>query len=156
MRTHVILVISMLLATLCMGQNKTQSEAITYDSTLASKLGADQFGMKEYVMVILNKGPVTINDASEKNKIIKEHLKSMDDLTKEGKVVFSGPLVNGDDMQWMVVFEVKTTDEAQALINTDPGVTAGMFSTDMHLWYGPAALQEVSPLNKALEKKNFL
>jgi uncharacterized protein len=139
-------------ATLCFGQNNTPAETVRYDSTLARKLGADDYGMKEYVMVILNTGNATVDDRS---KIVAAHMKSVDEWTKEGKIVFAGPFMQDNDMQEVFIMQVKSIDEAKKLTDTDPAVTSGMYSVEFHLWYGPAALQEIAPLNKALQKKKL-
>lgn len=141
--------------TLCFGQNTLPTVTVEYDSTLARKLGADDYGMKEYVMVILNTGTLQMNDMSERNKIISAHIKAIDTWTNDGKLVFAGPFMQDNDMQEIYILQVKTLDEAKKLTDTDPAVKSGLYSVEYHLWYGPAALQEISPLNKALQKKKL-
>jgi uncharacterized protein YciI len=142
-------------ATLCFGQNNMPAEAVQYDSSLARKLGADEYGMKEYVMVIFNTGPAKMNDRSERNKIMAAHMNTMDSWTKEGKLVSAGSFMQDNDMQEIFILKVKTIDEAKKLTDTDPAVNSGLYSVEYHLWYGPAALQEITPLNKALQKKKL-
>jgi uncharacterized protein YciI len=155
MKKEICLILSVLAFTLCFGQNNGQQENVQYDSILAKKLGADEYGMKEYVMIILNTGPAKINDRNERNRIIAAHMKNMDSLTKQGKMVFSGPFMQENDMQEVFILQVKTIDEAKKLTDNDPAVQSGIYSVEYHLWYGPAALQEMTPLNKALQKKKL-
>jgi len=63
--------------------------------------------------------------------------------------------MQGNDLQEVYILQVKSLDEAKKLIDTDPAVDAGIYSVEYHLWYGPAALQELAPLNKALQKKKL-
>ena len=155
MKKKLSLIAAVFTATLCFGQTNLQTVNVEYDSTLAKKLGADEYGMKEYVMVILNTGTVQTKDMSERNKIISAHMKTIDNWTQEGKVVFTGPFMQENNLQEIYILEVKPIDEAKKLTETDPAVQSGMYTVEYHLWYGPAALQEISPLNKALQKKKF-
>jgi len=142
-------------ATLCFGQSNIQTEPVKYDSVLAKKLGADDYGMKGYVMVILNAGPAKVTDRDKWNKTMAAHMKLMDTWTNEGKIMFAGPFMQENDMQEVFILQVKSVDEAKSLTDTDPAVAAGIFTVECHLWYGPAALQEITPLNKALQKKKL-
>ncbi len=155
MKKRLGLLTAVLATTLCFGQNNLPTVTITYDSALARKLGADDYGMKGYVMVILNTGSVQIKDREERNKIMESHLKTIDSWSKDGKLVFSGPFMQDNDMQEVFILQVKSIDEAKKLTETDPAVTSGMYTVEYHLWYGPAALQEIAPLNKALQKKKL-
>ena len=63
-----------------------------YDAELAKKLGADERGMKMYVLCILKTGP---NDAKIKGKerddIFAGHFANINKLAGEGKLVVAGP-----------------------------------------------------------------
>jgi uncharacterized protein YciI len=155
MKKELVLTASLFAATLCFGQNTAQTGTVPYDSALAKKLGADEYGMKEYVMVILSTGQSKIGDQNEWNKTIAAHRKNIGDWTTEGKIVFAGPFMQDNDLQEVYILQVKSLDEAKKLIDTDPAVDAGIYSVEYHLWYGPAALQELAPLNKALQKKKL-
>ncbi len=50
----VVLVVSL---TVAYGQSGSMATEASYDSSLAKHLGADQYGMKKYVMAFLKKGP---------------------------------------------------------------------------------------------------
>jgi uncharacterized protein YciI len=155
MKKELGLIASVFAATLCFGQTNLPTVNVEYDSTLAKKLGADEYGMKEYVMVILNTGTTQVKDRSERNKIISAHMKTIDNWTKDGKLLFAGPFMQENEMQEIFILQVKSIEEAKKLADTDPAVSSGLYSVEYHLWYGPAALQEITPLNKALQKKKL-
>lgn len=130
-----------------------KSESSKYDANLAQKLGADQYGMKSYVMVILKTGPndSQISDKEERGKLFAGHFSNMGRLANEGKLVFAGPL-DGKPKRGLFIFAVKTIEEAEALVKTDPTVKAGIFVYDMTKLYGSAALMKVNEIHKKLQK----
>ncbi|MDM7939798.1 MAG: hypothetical protein QUS07_05575, partial [Methanothrix sp.] len=56
-----------------------QSANMTYDSTLARQLGADDIGMRKYVMAFLKKGPNRDQDPATAQAIQRGH---MDNITR--------------------------------------------------------------------------
>lgn len=66
----------------------------TYDSALAKKLGADDYGMKKYVMAFLKTGPVEIKDSVQRRQLLMAHLKNIQRLAKEGKLILAGPFMD--------------------------------------------------------------
>ena len=46
-----------------------------FDKRLAKKLGADEYGMKSYVLVILKTGETTISDKQQRDSIFAGHMK---------------------------------------------------------------------------------
>src|SRR3954467_11219517 len=63
-----------------------------YDSTLAQKLGADQIGMKMYVLAILKSGTATGLTQQQRDSIFAGHMKNINRLANEGKLLTAGPL----------------------------------------------------------------
>lgn len=68
-----------------------QAQATGYDSTLARRLGADEYGMKSYVLVLLKKGPYTAKNKVESDSLFRGHMDNMNRLANEGKLVLAGP-----------------------------------------------------------------
>ncbi len=131
------------------------NESLSYDSTLAKKLGADEYGMKEYVMAFLMKGPNRSRDSTQRAEIQTAHLNNIMRLSNEGKLVMAGPFLDNKEVRGIFIFNVKNLEEAKALTESDPAVKAGILKMELHPWYGPAILPEVIKLNKKLEKKNI-
>jgi|GEM_PF-3212698 len=63
-----------------------------YDQALAEQLGADNYGMKSYYLVILKTGPNTTADADLTRASFRGHLDNINRLADEGKLIVAGPL----------------------------------------------------------------
>ena len=128
---------------------------VKYDSTLAKKLGADEYGMKQYIMAFLKKGPNRSQDSTKRAEIQKAHLKNIMRLAEEGKLIVAGPFLDDKDIRGIFIFNVGSIEEARKLTESDPAVKAGVLSLELHPWYGPAILPEVIKLNSKLQKKRI-
>ena len=124
-----------------------------YDARLAQKLGADEYGMKNYVMVFLKEGPNKLKDSVARAALQNAHLKNILRLAAEGKLIVAGPFLDNQDIKGIFIFNVSTIDEAKKLTETDPAVKAGTLIMELHPWYGSAALVETLAIHKTIEKK---
>jgi len=123
-----------------------------YDEQLAEQLGADEYGMRSYVFVVLKTGPAVISDENRRKEIFAGHFSNMGRLATEGKLVLAGPFIDGGDKRGLYIFNVATIEEAEALVGTDPAVAAGIFTAEYTKFYGSAALLELSKLHKKIQK----
>jgi uncharacterized protein len=144
-----------LIATINGNSQKTVSKP-KYDAKLAKKLGADDYGMKSYVFVILKTGP---NDASIKGKeredAFKGHMANIGRLAEMGKLAVAGPFMKNDRAyRGLYIFNVPTVEEAQKLVETDPAVKAGILIAEMTPWYGSASLMATPEIHKKIAKAN--
>ena len=123
-----------------------------YDSTLAKSLNADSYGMKKYVLVLIRAGSKTFEKPS-RDSLLKGHMQNINKLVSENKLVVAGPM-GKNDLNYRGIFILNATgiDEAKQLINTDPAIRAGLFDTDLLIWYGSAALQETLKIHSRIEK----
>jgi len=126
-----------------------------YDSTLAKKLKADDYGMHKYVMCFLKTGPNKSLSADSSKKIQTAHLQNIKDLASQGKLVVAGPFMDKTELEGIFILNVTTVEEAQVLVNTDPAVKAGVLIMELHPWYGSAALMEVPFIHAKIQKKSF-
>lgn len=128
----------------------------SYDSVYAASLGADNYGMKTYVMAFLKDGPNKEINKEEKSKLMRAHLDNIDKMANEGKLVLAGPFYSNpnSDMRGIYIFNVTTLAEAEALTNSDPAVQAGSLTMELLLWYGSAALMEVNNIHQKIAKEN--
>lgn len=126
-----------------------------YDSALAKKLGADDYGMKHYVMAFLKPGSTKI-DSAQRSVLMAGHLKNIGRLAREGKLLLAGPFLDRGPFSGIFIFDVTTVEEAKALVSTDPAVQAGMFTMELHPWYGSAALMQVVPQHAKLQKTSLV
>ena len=130
------------------------AEENRFDPELAKRLGADERGMKMYVLCILKTGP---KDAEIKGDARKEifagHFANIGRLADEGKLVAAGPFGKNDkNYRGLYIFNVTTIEEAEKLAVLDPAVKAGVFVPELTLWYGTAAMQVVNETHKRIEK----
>lgn len=130
-----------------------QPEAPVYDSVLAKKLGADQYGMKKYVLAFLKRGPVKISDSTERAKLQMGHMENIQRMADLGKLVLAGPFLDKQDIRGIYIFNVETIEEAQQLTETDPAIKAGTLVMELHPWYGSAALMQVVSTHSTLSKE---
>jgi len=113
-----------------------------FDQKLADSVGADQYGMKTYYLVILKKGKTEIMDKAMKSELMKGHMGNINKLAKDGKLIVAGPMLekNQNDYSGIFILDAKTKEEAESLVLTDPSVKAGIFDVEIYKWYGSAAL----------------
>lgn len=128
--------------------------ATTFDPELAKRLGADERGMKSYVLCILKTGP---KDAEIKGDARKEifagHFANIGRLADEGKLAVAGPFGKNDKAyRGLYIFNVATIEEAEKLVQLDPAVKAGIFVPDLTSWYGSAAMMVVNETHQRLQK----
>ena len=126
----------------------------TYDADLAKKLGADERGMKMYVLCILKTGPkdAEIQGDARKN-IFAGHFANINKLAEEGNLAVAGPFGKNDRAyRGLYIFNVPTIEEAEKLVILDPAVKSGVLVPEMTLWYGSAALMATNEIHKRLEK----
>jgi len=137
MKTSLSILLLLAVSFLAAGQNRSHE----YDSTLARQLGADERGMKTYVLVILKTGPADIQDKELRDSLFAGHFSNMDRLAAEKKLVLAGPMpANDRQYRGLFLYDVKTIDEAKELLKGDPTVTSGIFDIELYQWYGSAAL----------------
>ena len=74
----------------------------TVDTVLAKQLGADENGMRRYVLVILKTGPHRVPDGEARVAMFKGHFANMTRLAEEGKLALAGPF--GDKNEWRGMF----------------------------------------------------
>ncbi len=125
-----------------------------YDEKLAKKLGADEYGMKTYVFVMLKRGKVQF-EAEKRKRLIDGHMKIVGKLAEAGKLVLSGPFMDVKDWRGIYIFDVRSVEEAQKLVETDPSIKEGVFEVEFHPWYGSATLLEVLKIHKKIQKEEI-
>lgn len=132
----------------------TFSQKPLYDSVLAKKLGADNYGMKHYVIAFLKKGYTQIKDSVQRQQLQTAHLKNIMRLADEGKLIVAGPFLDDQPLRGIFIFNVETVEEARALAATDPAIKAGTLQMELHPWYGSAALMQVPAIHQIIEKQS--
>lgn len=131
--------ISMLFNVVAIGQNTNPG----YDSTLAKKLGADDYGMKSYVLVILKTGTNNTTDKAFIDSCFRGHMDNIGRLVDESKLIVAGPIgKNEKTYRGIFILDVNTIEEAMELVQTDPAIKEKLLEPELYKWYGSAALPE--------------
>ncbi|MEA2488819.1 MAG: uncharacterized protein QOH21_611 [Acidobacteriota bacterium] len=154
MRSFLAAVLVASLSSVAMSDDTLRPPKPTYDPELAAKLGADERGMKMYVLCILKTGP---KDAEIKGKardeIFAGHFANITRLADEGKLAVAGPFGdNAQSYRGLYIFNVASLAEAEKLVMLDPAVKAGVFVPELTPWYGTAAMMTVTDTHKKLVK----
>lgn len=136
--------------------NSSNEDKIIYDSVLAQQYGADDYGMKKYVMAFLYRGNPQSVDADSAQKLQMQHLKNIERMAEDGKLVIAGPFFGEGALRGIYIFNVSSIIEAEALTNTDPAIQAGVLRMELKEWYGSAALMGVNDTHLKLAKKGIL
>lgn len=125
-----------------------------YDSALAKELGADEYGMKQYFMVFLKRGPKRDQDSVTIEEIQKGHMENIQKLAADGKLVVAGPFNDDGDVRGIFILNAASMQEAEAMVNEDPAVKSGRLVMEIHPWYGSAALMQVNKFHETIALKN--
>lgn len=125
-----------------------------YDPGLAAKLGADERGMRMYVLCILKTGPKDADiQGKARDEIFAGHFANITRLADAGKLAVAGPFGKNDkSFRGLYIFNVATIEETEKLVALDPAVKVGVFVADLTPWYGSAAMMVVSDTHKKLVK----
>ncbi len=146
----------LLIGFLCIQCNTTKEtvskSTAGYDESMAMKYGADDYGMRQYVIAFLKSGPNRPTDKAEANKLQAAHMANIGRLAEEGKLILAGPFMDNGDLRGLYVFDVRTIEEARELTATDPAIKAGSLVMELHPWYGSAATMAIPEIHKRIQK----
>jgi len=136
-------------------QDKATTSRASFDTALASRLHADSYGMKYYIVAFLKAGPNRNQDSATAAYLQTTHLKNIQRMANEGTLVLAGPFLDDTALKGIYIFNVGTVEEAKALTESDPAIKAGRLVMELHPWYGSAALQEISRIHARIQAKKF-
>lgn len=131
-----------------------QSSNPIYDARLAEKLGADDYGMKNYVLVILKTGSNTTTDKAFIDSCFTGHMANIHRLVEMKKLIVAGPLKkNKNTYRGIFIFNTGSLEEAEILVQTDPAIKEKLLEAELYNWYGSAALPEYLSVSDKIRKK---
>ena len=136
-------------------EESSQSVVSGYDSLLAKQVGADTYGMRQYVMAFLKEGPNRDQDSTEAAQLQRAHLDNITRLAEEGKLVLAGPFFDNFEIKGIYIFAVESVEEATELTNSDPAIQAGRLVMELHPWYGSAALMLLNENHMKVAKEGI-
>lgn len=130
------------------------AESPGFDAELAEELGADDYGMRRYVMVLLKSGERRDQSPEVAAELQRGHMANIRRLAEEGKLVMAGPFIDGGDRRGIFVFAVETVEAAKALTRSDPAIQAGRLAAEYWPWYGSAALMKLGDIHERIARES--
>lgn len=122
----------LILFVLFIGSTFTSITQTSYDPDLAKELGADEYGMKKYVIAFLYRGDrVGEYSESERADFQSGHLANITRLAEEKKLILAGPFFGNEYLRGLFFFNVETIDEAEKLSASDPSIKAGILKMEL-------------------------
>jgi uncharacterized protein YciI len=125
-----------------------------FDAELATELGADPYGMRQYVMAFLKAGPNQGGDPDDIRATQAAHLAHIRQMAEDGHLVMAGPFLDAGEIRGVFIFAVDDMAEAEALTASDPAVQAGRLTMELKPWYGSAALLRVNSIHQRIAREN--
>jgi len=120
-----------------------QNENPNYNPALAEELGADDYGMKSYVLVILKTGSNQSEDSELIQSSFAGHMQNINRLVDSGELIVAGPLFsNPQNYRGIFILNVDSIEKAEELLQTDPAINKNFLDAELFQWYGSAALGE--------------
>jgi uncharacterized protein YciI len=128
----------------------------SYDSVLAKKFAADDYGMKMYVLVILKTGTNTTTDKAVTDSLFAGHMSNINYMVTINKLVVAGPISkNEKTYRGIFILDVKSFEEAEKLLEKDPAIKEKLLAVEMYNWYGSAALPAYIEISEKVGKLVF-
>lgn len=161
MKVHLDMMLAAVTLALSAGTALAQTPAAAappppgYDEALAKRVGADDFGMRRYVFVLLKTGPNKMPAGPERDEMFRGHFANINRLAAEGKLALAGPYDGVEGWRGLFILAVPTIDEARALVATDPVIAKGEMVAEYRIYYGSAALMLVNEGHGKVAKKSF-
>ncbi|MBK9215931.1 MAG: hypothetical protein IPM59_10090 [Chloracidobacterium sp.] len=152
-----ILLVSLTLLFSCVSSAQVvDTPQSVFDAELAKKVGADDYGMRNYIFCILKTGPkdASITDKKQRDEIFAGHMANMGRLANEGKLALAGPFSTNDrGYRGIFILNATTVEEARKFVDTDPVIKSGMMIAELTPWYGSAATMLINEAHKKVAKK---
>jgi uncharacterized protein YciI len=150
------LIFSILIIIVLFNVANAQKTNPNYDPALAEELGADDYGMRYYVLVILKTGSNVPEDKELRQQSFAGHMQNINTLVEEGKLIVAGPIDKNElTYRGIFILDVTSIDDAKKLLETDPAIKEGFLDTELFKWYGSAALPEYLEASDKVWKVGF-
>lgn len=150
-----LLLLAFLLPALLPARAGQPAATPVFDAQLAAKVGADDYGMRSYVLVILKTGPTPVPEGPARKEMFAGHFANMNRLAEEGALVLAGPFSDDPDgWRGLFVLAVADVEAARKLVATDPVIANGEMVAEYHRWYASAATMLLPDLHGQVARKN--
>lgn len=99
--------------------------------------GDTTYIMKQYFFAIYLRGENREKLSEEASaKIMEGHLANINKFAESGQIVVAGPFGDDTEKRGILIFDVDTQEEAEAILKEDPAVKAGRLTYEIHPWWG--------------------
>ncbi len=127
--------------------------AADFDEALARRTGADDHGMRSYVLVILKSSGTPVPKGEARDAMFRGHFANMKRLADAGLLAVAGPLDGVEGRRGIFVFAVPDIETARQHVASDPVIQQGEMVAEYHRLYASAALTLVNEQHARLIKK---
>jgi len=127
--------------------------AAAFDPALAQRTGANENGMRAYVLVLLKSSETPVPKGEARDAMFRGHFANMKRLAEAGVLVMAGPLDGQQGRRGLFVMAVPDIDSAKAHVATDPVIAQGEMVAEYHRFYSSAALMLIPELGPKLTAK---
>ena len=124
-----------------------------YDAALAQSLGADERGMRQFVLVILKTGPNKMTDPEARKQMFQGHFANINRLAADKKLALAGPLDGKEGRRGIFVLATTDIEEAKKWVALDPVIVHGEMVAEYDQFWGSAGLMMVNDVHGKIEKK---
>jgi uncharacterized protein len=90
--------------------------------------------MKTYFFVLLKAGPDRSQDSITVQHIQEGHMANINRLAALKKLVVAGPFLDDGNFRGLFFFDVPTIEDVEKLLYTDPAISSGRLSYEIHPW----------------------
>jgi uncharacterized protein YciI len=140
-------------------QKSTRVPFTVLATAIALLAGCNSTHTARYTFVYLKTGPESAKKSPEESReIFKGHMSNMQRLAAERKLIVAGPFDHPHDPSWrgIFIFDVPSVADARKLVETDPGVQAGVFTPELRAFHSQPALRRVPEFDEALKAHTTL
>ena len=118
MRLLLTLALSLCIGTAVAADPVVPPAAAAFDAALAQRTGADERGMRRYVLVILKTGPMRVPDGEARDTMFAGHMANIGRLAKAGKLALAGPFMQ-DPAGWRGLYVFAVPEHAMERIRDE-------------------------------------
>ncbi|MBH9554176.1 YciI family protein [Inhella gelatinilytica] len=129
------------------------TEPPNYDAQLAERTGANEAGMRPYVLVILKSSGTPVPKGEARDAMFKGHFANMRRLADAGVLAVAGPLDGVEGRRGIFILAVPDIDTARQHVATDPVIVQGEMVAEYHRFFSTAALMLVNEWAPKLARK---
>ena len=99
------------------------------------KMGDTTITLKKYYFCLYKKGQKRDQDQTEADRIQTGHMSFISKNVQEGKICIAGPFEGEGDLRGILIFNVKSKEEAETALLDDPAIKSGRLIYEIIPWW---------------------